>query len=208
MLSTKSRKTIAALVVGAFIVAGIAIPLTVQADSPFKHHPRHHHSQQIKPEQAAERLSADFGVDKSLIQKYQSEGKTFRDLYRAALYAKAGDTSLESVFALKTDSNTWKDVAQTLNIDRAKVKAVRQEIAGKHIAQKLNIAQAEVESLLDQGYRSHDIVMAGKLAGKSDKTIQDVLAMKKINNRWKDVAAELGVDFKALRAEHTKNITF
>lgn len=202
MLSAKSRKTIAALVAGSFIIAGIAIPLTVQADATWKQRPGQYC--QIKPEQAAQRLSTDFGIDKSLIEKYQSQSKTFRDLYRAGLFAKASGNTFESVLALKTDSNTWKDVAQTLNIDRAKVKAARQEITSKHISQRLNIAQAEVQGLFDQGYRAHDIVMAGKLAGKAGKSIDDVLAMKKINNRWKDVAGELGVDLKALRTEHKK----
>lgn len=207
MLSAKSRKTIAGLAAGAFILAGIGGALAVQAESVFKERPGHHQCYQIKPEQAAERLSADFGIDKSLIQKYQEQGRAFKDLHRAALFAKAGDTSFEDVLALKNDNNTWKDVARTLNIDKAKVKTVRQEIAAKHIAQRFNIAQTDIKSLFDQGYHSRDIAMAGKLAVKTDTSIQDVILLKKVNNTWKDVATELGVDWQALKKEHRNTST-
>jgi len=48
--------------------------------------------------------------------------------------------------------------------------------------------------LLVQKYDLHDILAANTLAKAANKTVVDVLAMKKINNFWKDVAQELGVD--------------
>ncbi len=205
MLSKKTRKTIAAFVAGAFIIAGIAGPLAAQAESTDKERPAYHQRHQITPEQAAKRLAERFGLDESLILKYQKQGKTPRELSRAALYAKASGNSFESVVALKTSTNTWKDVANTLGVDRAKVKAVRQELAAQHMSQKFNIAQGDIQNLFNQGYHYRDIAMSGMLAKETGKTIDSVIALKKVNNTWRDVAKELGVDFKALKKEMRNN---
>ncbi|SMD04730.1 hypothetical protein [Sporomusa malonica] len=206
MLSTNTRKTIAAFVAGAFILAGIASPLVAQATSFSKerpaHHQRHH---QVNPEQAAKRLAADFGLDEALIAKYQKEGKHFKDLRRAAFFAKVSDQSFESVLALKTDKNTWKEVATTLGIDKGKAKAVRQELAAKHIAEKFSINQGDIQTLFNQGYHHRDVAMAGLLAKQSGQAIDEIMAKKKVNNTWQDVGSELGIDLKALKKDMRKS---
>ena len=52
--------------------------------------------------------------------------------------------------------------------------------------------------LLQEGYTSRDIGIAAELADASGKDIHAVIDMKKINNRWADVAKELGVDFSTI----------
>ncbi|WP_425059749.1 hypothetical protein SCACP_03510 [Sporomusa carbonis] len=202
MLSRQTcKKTIAAVAASAFILVGIAGPLAVQA-APFANdRPAHHERHQVNPEQAAKRLAAAFELDEALVLKYQKEGKSLKDISRAALLAKASGKSFESVLALKTDNNTWKDVANTLGVDKEKAKATRQELASKHLAQKLNIAQNDILNLFQQGYHHRDIAMAGILANHSNKSIEQVIAMKKVNNTWRDVAQELGIDMKELKKE-------
>ncbi|MDF2568602.1 MAG: hypothetical protein K0R55_206 [Sporomusa sp.] len=201
MLSKKACTMIAAFVGGAFILAGIAGPLAAQAEPFAKERPAHHQRHQINPEKAAKRLSTEFGLDEALITKYQKEGKKFRDLSRAAFFAKVSDKSFESVLALKTDTNTWKDVATTLGIDTEKAKAVRQEMATKRIAQKFSINQSDIQGLFSQGYQHRDIAMAALLANQSSQAIDQVMAKKKVNNTWRDVAKEVGVDLKALKKD-------
>ena len=206
MFSKVSRKAIAAFVVGAFILGGIAIPLIVQAEATAKDRPAHHQKcRKIDPAQTAKRLSTEFGLDESLIGKYQQEGKTGKDLYHAAFYAKASGQSFESVLALKTETNSWKDIAGTLGIDKAKARAVRQELAAKRIALKYSLPQADIQSLFSQGYHHRDIAMAALLAKQSNQAIEQVMSMKKVNNTWHDIAAELGIDLKALKQETGRN---
>lgn len=201
MLSTKTRKAIAALVAGAFIIAGIAGPLAAQAATPDKERPAQHQRHQINPEKAAKRLAAEYGLDEGVIAKYQKEGKTFKDLGRAAFLAKASGKSFEAVLALKTDKNTWKEVTKTLGVDKAKTKAVRQELAVKRITNRSGLDQSAIQNLFDQGYHTRDIAMAAMLAKQTAKSIDQVITHKKINNTWKDVAKELGVDLKALKKQ-------
>jgi hypothetical protein len=201
VFSTKSRTAIAAFVVGAFILGGIAIPLIAQAESTTKDRPAHHRCHQVNPEQAAKRLSTEFGLDEALIAKYQKEGKSVKDLSRAAFFAKASDKSFESVLALKTETNSWKDVASTLGVDKEKVKSLRQELAAKRLSQRFSLDQGDIQNLFNQGYHHRDIAMAGLLAKQSSQTIEQIIAMKKVNNTWQDVATELGIDLKALKKE-------
>lgn len=206
MLSTNSRKTIATFVAGAFILAGIASPLIVQAASASKERPAHYQCrQQINPEQAAKRLAADYGLDEALIAKYQKEGKHFKDLRQAAFFAKVSDKSFESVLALKTDKNSWKEVAATLGIDKEKAKAVRQELAARHMAEKYAIDQGDIQALFNQGYHYRDIAMAGLLAKQSGQPIDIIMAKKKVNNTWQDVGREIGIDLKGLKKDMRKS---
>ncbi|QDR83370.1 hypothetical protein [Sporomusa termitida] len=206
MFSTASRKAIAAFVVGAFILGGITIPLIAQAEATTEDRPAHHQKhRKLDPEQTAKRLSTEFGLDESLISKYQQEGKNDKDLYHAAFYAKVSGQSFESVLALKTETNTWKDVADTLGIDKEQAKAVRQELAAKRISLKYGLNQEDIQNLFNQGYQHRDIAMAGLLAKQSNQAIEQVMSMKKVNNTWHDVAAELGIDLKALKQEAGRN---
>ena len=56
--------------------------------------------------------------------------------------------------------------------------------------------------LLKDGYEPWDISCASILAEAAGKDIQSVLDLKKINNRWGDVADQLGVDRKELKKFH------
>ena len=69
------------------------------------------------------------------------------------------------------------------------------------IEQKGNVDKDTALKLLRNGYRAQDIECAGLLAKKSGEDIQSVLDKKKINNRWSDVAEQLGVDWKSLRPQ-------
>lgn len=71
----------------------------------------------------------------------------------------------------------------------------------KHIAERGNVEEATALQLLQGGYHGRDIDHAGIIAKAAGKDIRDVLSMKKINNRWSDVAAALGVALEDLRSQ-------
>lgn len=75
------------------------------------------------------------------------------------------------------------------------------EKAREHLAKISKLDKAKVQDLLKDGYRPHDIIGAGVLANKSGKNVNSVLNMKKINNRWSDVAKSLGVDWDTVKKE-------
>ena len=198
-----SKKTIAALVLGAFLVAGAAAPFIVSAAGEHKSRSAAH-QRQFSPAQAAERLAETYGVSKETVLNQFTSGAKFRDIHRAAFLAKASDKPLDEVLALKKSDNTWKDVAQTLGVTREKAKATRHGLVADRFSAKLGFDRAATLDLLGQGYKPRDIAFAGLLAENTGKPTADVLALKKINNNWRDVAQTLGVSDETLKQDMTK----
>ena len=102
---------------------------------------------------------------------------------------------------MKTEDTNWQDIGKSLGVTREQVREQMDAMTAAHIAQRGNIDQAAVLALLKDGYQAHDIMAASVLAKQSGKDVQSVLAMKKINNRWSDVAEQLGVDKSVLHAD-------
>lgn len=85
-------------------------------------------------------------------------------------------------------------IAHHLLKDGAKPqKPKNKEEAVERLATVSKLDKAKVKSLLDNGYHPRDIKYAGKFANKTKKSVDEILAMKKINNKWKDVAKSLGI---------------
>ncbi len=202
-MKSKNFKQFIGLVAGVLFLAGVAAaPFIAQAAAQPEatNNPPGHHFQ-VDPDKAAQRLADNFGVSKDEVLKYQQQGVNFRDLSKASLLAKASGKSLAEIMAAKTTANTWKDVAQSLGVTKEKMQAVRQDIAASRLESKLGIPKQSSLELLQQGYHLRDIAVANKLAANTGKSVTDVLALKKINNRWSDVAQTLGVDDNTFRQD-------
>jgi len=206
-----SRRTMAAVVAGAFIMAGVAAPFIVQAadiqQPPSAQHqkvqkdqngPRDH---RISPEKAAQNLSDSFGIDQATILKYNAGGMSFRDIGHAALLANAGGTTLEDVISHKTTDNKWRDVATTMGITKDQMKAARQNVVANRLDKKIGLDKQVTLDLLHQGYHPRDIGMAAQLAKNTSKPIVEVLSLKKVNNTWLDVATTVGVDKETFKKD-------
>ena len=192
-----SKKTLAAMIAGTFIIAGAASPFIAQAVEAQESPSAYHHKQgqmKMSPEEAAKRISETFGIEQSTILAYQNNGMSLKDIRKAAFLAKASGKSIEDVVSKKTADNTWKDVCKTLGITKEQMKAARQDIAANHLNKKTDIDKETALDLLHQGYHPRDIGMAKELSKNTNQPINDVLSLKKINNTWSDVASTLGVD--------------
>jgi len=188
-----SKKTIATVVAGTFIMAGAISPFIVQA-SPKGERGTATHQRQVSPEQMASRMAENLGLSQADITRYQAQGIDFKDLHHASFLAKVANKTLDEVIGLKTADNTWQDVTQTLGITREQMQAARQDMMVNHLAKEAAMDKQVAKNLLQQGYQPRDISMANKLAINTSKSIEAVLSMKKINNTWQDVAKALGAD--------------
>lgn len=203
MINMLTKKSILGLTAGVVILTGSVSPLAVQAvvendgacQTPAMHQ-RH-----FDPEKIAQRIAEKYDVNKDDVLKYCNDGIRFKDISKAAFLAKASNKSLKEVMEVKTYDNTWKDVAQSLGVTREQMKATRNDIAATRLETKLQISKQTSLALLQQGYRAHDIAVANALSNNTNKPINDVLAMKKINNTWHDVASDLGVDDNTLKKD-------
>ncbi|MBR2214898.1 MAG: Tat pathway signal sequence domain protein [Selenomonadaceae bacterium] len=143
---------------------------------------------------AAKHIAESFGVAESDVLNALEQGADVREVGHAAMLAKISGKSLSDVLSLKTQDNSWRDVEEGLGIDQAQIRQEMDGLVAARIAARGNVDQNTAIGLLKDGYRPQDIEMAGILAKESGKDIKAVLDKKKINNRWTDVAKELGVD--------------
>lgn len=153
---------------------------------------------QMDASEAAKHIAETFGVDESQVKNAIENKKDFRDIGQAAMIAKVSGKSFDEVMALKTDDKNWRDIGESLGVTREKVEEVRQSMTAQHLSQDGDIDESKALSLLKKGYEPRDIECAAALTKASGKDIQSVLDRKKINNRWGDVAKELGVDANVL----------
>lgn len=199
-----NKKTIAAMVAGTFIIAGAATPFIAQAaetqDTPSAYN-QTQGKREIDPEKASKRISETFGIDQSVIKNYNSNGMSFRDIGRAAFLAKAGNIPIDTVISKKTADNKWKDVAESLGITKEQIKAAHQDLAATHLNKLTGIDKNAALNLLQEGYHPYDIKMASQLAQATNKPVKNVLALKKINNTWADVAKQLGIDRETFKKD-------
>lgn len=148
---------------------------------------------------AAKQVADTFGVSESEVKQAIDDDADFRDIGQAAMLAKLSQKSFADVLAMKTDSNHWTDVRESLGITREAVQDAMDDMAAVHIARHNDVDQKTVILLLHNGYRPWDIESAAAIANASGKDIQTVLDSKKINNRWGDVAEQFGVSRDVLR---------
>jgi uncharacterized SAM-binding protein YcdF (DUF218 family) len=198
-----SKKTVAAFVLGAFLITGVAVPFIAQAAQPEKTRPAME-QRKLDPDKAAQRLSETYGISKDTILTRINEGAGIRDINRAAFLAKASGKTFDEVLALKKSDNTWKDVAKTLNVTKEQTKATFNALAADRLNAKLGFDRDTVLGLINKGYKVRDIAVAGLLAENTDKTPASVLELKKINNTWRDVAHTLGVSDETFKQDMQK----
>ncbi len=146
----------------------------------------------------ADGLSAYFGVKKDSVAKALKDGWRPGDLCRASAIAYASDKSLDDVLSAKTASNRWFEVAEACGVTREREWQAMRELHQKRLASQTGCSKSDLDALQKDGYTQRDIVFSAVLAKQSGKNVKSIIEMKKINNRWEDVAASLGVEEDAM----------
>ncbi|WP_177504311.1 hypothetical protein [Anaerosinus sp.] len=206
-LKTKllTKKFIALALAGAFALGGFALTNLPESianaaaksaqnfDCPTMH-PRFGGDQQITNKEMAKNMEECFGISQQSILDYHNQGWQMHDLHRAASIAKLSGKQIGDILNVKTTTNTWRDVADSFGVTKEQMNEFRQQLMSERIAKSTGMNKSILNQLVKEGYRPHDIVMANALAEKSGKDIKSVLSMKQINNHWKDIASQLGID--------------
>lgn len=205
------RKIVAGVVAGLVLTVGGFGMLSAQSKDKTDLRPRYcvtqdgrtdGQSPKMTTDEVAQHIAESFGVDAKQVKSALDEQKDFRDIGRAAMLAKISGKSFADVMALKTDDKDWRDIESSLGVTREKVRQLRIEMTVKDLSRDGVIDEEGALKLLKDGYEQWDISCASILAEAAGKDIQSVLALKKINNRWGDVADQLGVDRKELKKFH------
>lgn len=184
------KRTVAIILAGVFILACSA-GLSAEAANGKKRAKR-----EVDPARIAAKMSEVYGVSQIALLKHHAGGMTFRDLQRAANFAGMSGKSLDEVVELKKGDKTWKEVAQSLNITKEQRKAQRQKIVVARIQQRTGVEKQTAQALLQQGHKLRDVAIASTLAKQSGKSINDVIALKTQDSKWRKIGTDLGLDEK------------
>ncbi|WP_196592302.1 hypothetical protein [Pectinatus frisingensis] len=202
-----SKKKMGALAVGAVMTFGAAFPaLTFAASqndaygSPYDCYQGQgiggHHKNGMFAE-----MEKELNISKADFDNYRTKGYSGRDVMHAAIIAKASGKSLDKVISYKTADTTWHYVMGKVNVTDDQLRQVHQDLFTDGISQRTGVDKSAITNLFKQGYNGRDIMIAAELSKVSSKSIDDVMAMKKVNNTWKDVADSLGVNRASFRQD-------
>ena len=155
----------------------------------------------MSDEEVSAKAAEMFGVDKAEVSAYLAENpRAFRDVFPCAMLARTSGHSFAEVMALYGEQGDWRAVGDSLGVTREMIHETMGEIMAARLADdKTNLTKEEARSLLREGYNPRDVRAAGILGKAANKSAVDILAMKRINNGWDDVAKELGLDASVLR---------
>ena len=202
------QKILAGILSGAMIFgSGVAIN-SAYAEPPaeeqqeFDNKPERQQMNEEQLNDYAKKLAEYYGLDQSEIATALQNRVHFDDIRNAATLAKISGKSFSEVLAMKVD---WRQVAEKLGVTREQVEEFMKNERFEGLVQNSKLDRKTVESLLNEHYDPRDITVAGIIANASGKNVKSILAKRKINNSWDDVAKEFGVDLqKLIRPNHER----
>ena len=191
-MSSMVKKAVAVFLAGAFILVGF-VNMTAEAGTV-----RERPKRQLEPARVAAHLSEIYGVSQISLLKHHAGGLSFRELRRAAYFTAVSGKSLDEVIALKTEHKDWKSVSRTLAITKEQHKAQRQQLLAARLQLKDGTSKETSLALIQSGSKLRDVVIASAMAKESGKSINEVIAMKTEDVKWRKVGADLGLDKKQI----------
>ena len=199
------KKMIMALAAGGVLFGATLFGVTGEAQAhtgePMEHHRMERGPWRMNDREAAARAAEMFGVDEAEVAAYLAENpRAFRDIFPCSMLAKTSGHSFAEVMAIYEEQGDWRAVGESLGVTREMIHETMGELMAARIADdKTNLTPDEARVLLREGYHPKDVRAAGILGKAANKNARDILAMKRINNGWDDVAKELGLDASVLR---------
>ena len=205
-MKSMKKKVISGILAGMLLIPGFAgmhnaeaVPADEQMERSVRPPLPPKLSEREKNEIAKEVVS-QYDVDEGEVRSALEERRPLDDIYYAGMLAKASGRSFREVISMKAD---WWEVERRLGVTEEQIATVISDMVARDVAMRSELDEAVVKRLLDAHYRPRDIRIAGRIAKAAKKDVQSVLDMKKINQRWRDVARELGVSLDVLRPRNS-----
>ncbi|MBR2179906.1 MAG: hypothetical protein IJ862_05900 [Selenomonadaceae bacterium] len=215
-MTSMKKKFLTGMLTGAlFFVGGLGSYRAFAAECPeninqmpkfgqMGHHGMKSHMPKLSEEQINElskNIAEKYGLEEAEIsQALKDRNNNLHDIKVAAMLAKISGKSFTSVLEMKSN---WWQVGEKLGVTSDQVKDFfKQEMAEK-LANESSLDTKIIDDLIKDGYNPHDIVIAGKIAKTANKNVKSVLAKKKINNTWSEVAKDFGVDIKEIMPKYS-----
>lgn len=157
-----------------------------------------HHYKLIEPEKAKE---------------LKEKGYSKEDIFMAAILGKKSEKNVDDVHAIYKDKGSWEKTAEELNIDEEDFKRIEAMCEWKkfvkenkkevieYLAEYTGKETSEINAYKKDGYKLHFLIAAGALAKSSDKTFDEIIALKKEGTSFHKMMKEFNVNEEDLHKE-------
>lgn len=136
-------------------------------------------------------LYNDYGFSKDELGRYYDE-IGFNDLETFCMYAYFAKKPLVKVITMR-DKYTWEGLKLALGLTPQKFRDRAIEYQADRLLKRMDIKRSVTIKYMRRGFPMHHVNTAALLALKCGRDIETVLLMKKPNNRWNEVAIQLGL---------------
>lgn len=157
-----------------------------------------HHYKLIEPEKAKE---------------LKEKGYSKEDIFMAAILGKKSAKNIDDVLAIYKDKESWEKTAEELNIDEEDFKRIeamcewkkfvkenKQEVL-EYLAEYTGKETSDIKQYKGDGYKLHFLIAAGALAKTSDKSFDEIIALKKEGTSFHKIMKDLDVNEEDLHKE-------
>lgn len=194
------KKTLSIALAGAFLLTGAAAYKMPGLSSAAPYQMQHsdktpwHMNKMFNETNFAQAIATEYSVKQADVEKALQNGWRPFDIQRAAFIAYAADKSLNDVLSARDKASSWREVDEKYELTPEKHDQAMRQLHCKRIAATTGVTEKKLNALIDDGYYMHDIAMAALIAKEANRSIDDVISQKKINNSWFDIAESFGID--------------
>lgn len=137
------------------------------------------------PDEALSVVVQDTLLPEATLSQLRAQGYSLLDISQAQRYAKDNGLSATQVLEMKGSAD-WEQLARTLGT-RANFSLTPE------LAAQTGLDEQALQALLERGYALQDIIQASALAQGSNRTFEELMALKE-GRDWASVAQELFPD--------------
>lgn len=194
------KKTLSIALAGAFLLTSAAAYQMPGLSSAAPYQMQHadkmpsHMNKMFNETNFAQAIAAEYNVKQTDVEKALQNGWRPFQLQRAAFIAYASDKSLNDVLSDRDKVSSWQELDEKYGLTPEKHDQAMRQLHCKRIADMTGVTETKLNALIDDGYYMHDITMAALIANEANRSIDDVISQKKINNSWFDIAESFGMN--------------
>ena len=146
----------------------------------------------MERDKAIATLYNNFQYDKADLGKYLDSGMSYMELKNICLHAYAAQEPLGEVVKLRS-KYVWPRVKFLLGLTPEKFAERELDYKADRLERLFGINKNVGMKYLKMGFAAHQIKRASFLAAKCDKSLYDILLMKTRQQKWGDIAEQLGL---------------
>lgn len=149
-------------------------------------------------------LHNDYGVDTEELTGWLKGGLHYKDLRRLGIYAYTTGLPMREVVAMSRLYGKDESLRKALGLTESAIREGMISFQADRLWKRMDIPREDTIRFMHMGFGMHQINTAALLSRKSGKSTYDIMLMRRKDNKWIDVAKELGLSEEDMKEIQTK----